>query len=268
MSAAIEFFGLMDDDAFPVEAAALELSALDHHQASVTDYLGVVADMAARVSAIGSDARTGARQAEILADVIYGEHGFTGDRDTYDAAVNADMIRVFDRRRGLPISIAIIYVAVARQVGWTATVLNLPGHVLVQVGPDDPAIIDVFDGGASVDPAQLDVALGIEKGVARGVAQKTFGMSARDVIVRLLNNQAGRAEQEGDHERARTVYERMTKIAPSAVHGWWALAQYQLMSGAADDARATLTSLLDVTRDRDLRAQITAAIENVATAQD
>lgn len=43
---------------------------------------------------------------------------------------DADLIRVIDRRPGLPVSLTILYVAAARRIGWHADVLNTPGHVM------------------------------------------------------------------------------------------------------------------------------------------
>ena len=68
------------------------------------------------------------------------EFGFAGDADSYDAPLNADLIRVLDRRRGLPVSLSLLYVAAARRIGWTAHALNTPysgGHILDRHG--DPA---------------------------------------------------------------------------------------------------------------------------------
>lgn len=62
-------------------------------------------------------------------------------------------------------SLSILYVAIARRLGWQADVLNTPSHVLVRVGPaDSTAMIDPFHGGALVEAddyaALLDRAVG------------------------------------------------------------------------------------------------------------
>ena len=120
MTDTMTLYGLLDDEAVLIETVALELSALDHDGASVKPYLEHINHMAARALALGAEAHTAAEKAAVLATVIAGENEFTGDRQSYDAPLNADMIRVFDRRKGLPISLAIIYVAVARRLGWEA----------------------------------------------------------------------------------------------------------------------------------------------------
>lgn len=81
----------------------------------------------------------------LLSKVIAGEFGFTGDYLDYDDPDNADLIRVIDRRRGLPVSLTILYASAARRIGYQADVLNTPGHVLGRVGTEtDSVLIDPF----------------------------------------------------------------------------------------------------------------------------
>lgn len=263
MSDAIALYGLLDDDEIPLDAVALELSALDHDGASIKPYLELVDRMAAQVLALHSENATPAHNAAALVTVVAGENAFTGDRQSYDAPVNADMIRVFDRRKGLPISLAVIYVAVARRLGWVAHVVNLPGHVLVSVGEHEPVLIDAFNDGAVLGVDELDGA--ITPKANRGIlTAQALRMSNRDVLVRLLQNQASRAEQAGDYERAVIVYERMKTVAPDNAQGWSALARLQLMFGAAKSARTSLISLLEITRDPNGRRQISQMLQDLA----
>ena len=263
MSNAIALYGLLDDDDVPIDAAALELSALDHDGSSIEPYLELIDQMAARVLALSFEIETSALKAAALVAVLAGENGFSGDRRSYDAPVNADMMRVFDRRTGLPISLAIIYVAVARRLGWAAHIVNLPGHVLVSVGKDDAVLIDVFNDGAIL---ATDESAGADplNGNHGTMTDQALWMSNRDVLVRLLQNQASRAEQSRDYERAVAVYERMTTVAPAAPQGWVSLARLQLMFGATSPARSSLIALLEVTHDPDARAQISEALGALA----
>src|SRR5262249_7070475 len=110
--------------------------------------------------------------------------------DDYDAPANTDFMQVLDRRRGLPIALSILYVAMARRAGWSAYVLNLPGHVLVQIGEKSPVVIDPFAGGGLVSERMIAEicrnCLG-EKGDASALS--IMRMTNRDVLARLLNNQ-------------------------------------------------------------------------------
>ncbi|MDB5685681.1 MAG: hypothetical protein JWR77_270 [Rhizorhabdus sp.] len=257
--------GLLDDEEIELDMAALELSALDHDGLDTDPYIAILSGIGENLAMVGRVAHNGAQQAGALALVIAGHYGFVGDRTTYDAPLNADMIRVIDRRKGLPVSLAILYVSAARRMGWTAHALNTPGHVLVSIGDEAlPVIVDPFNGGSSVAPGQV-AALVAQMGGHRGGGEDYLApMTNRMVLVRLLMNQATRAEQAGDPARAMTVYERMTIAAPSHGQGWWDLARLQLANGDTESARDSLSAMLEVTRDRDLRAPIAAALDAIA----
>ena len=122
--------GLVDEKEFFLDEAALLLARLDHPDIEPTPYEAVIETIAIRLDAVGSAANSARERADALSQVMAEEFGFVGDRDTYDDPANADLIRVLDRRRGLPVSLSILYVAAARRLGWTADVLDVPGHVL------------------------------------------------------------------------------------------------------------------------------------------
>lgn len=262
----IAHLGLLDDEAITIDTAALELAALDHPDADLSEYLELLGQIAEDVRARGGNARSASDQADLLSDVIAKEFGFLGDRDTYDDPANADLIQVLERRRGLPVSLSILYVAAARRAGWQADALNTPGHVIVRIGPETaPVLIDPFNGGTRVDSHQLARLLTSALGQASPAASEHLQpMSNRSILVRLLINQATRAEQAGDAERALTLYERITTIAPAYGHGWWERARLELVQGDLAGARASLSAMLEMTRDPALRAQIAAALDALA----
>ena len=89
-------------------------------------------------------------------------------------------------------------------------------------------------------------------------------MANRAVLVRLLMNQAVRAETGGDAARALTIYERMTVISPALPHGWWERARLELAADDRPAARRSLSAMLEISRDPDLRGQISAALDSLA----
>jgi regulator of sirC expression with transglutaminase-like and TPR domain len=260
----IAHLGLIDEDEIELDAAALEIAALDHPEADLADYVELLEQMTERLLGLAPVAHTPAEQAAALAEVVGIEFGFRGDRDTYDSPANADLISVIDRRRGMPISLSIIYVALARRIGWAADALNIPGHVLVSIGDDEPVIIDPFNRGAVVRPARLAGLLQSALGRVVETGNHTAPMSNRAVLLRLLMNQASRAEQARKMVRALTVYERVTTIAPGYSHGWWETARLQLEAGRIAEARQSLSALLETTRDPALRTQANSALDALA----
>ncbi len=266
MDDAIQRLGLLDDEAIPLDEAALLVATLDHPHIDIDDYLDQIAGMAAQLLARGQRAVGGRERAELLAELIHRDYGYHGDSADYDNPANADLIAVIDRRRGLPVALSVVYVAVARRIGWAADPLNMPGHVLVRLGREpDAVILDPFDGGALLDGA------GLARLIARVVGshatvepEHLTALSNRAVLVRLLSNQAARARRAGDLDRALVLHERMTSFAPSFTGLWWERARLEQLLGRARSARASLGAMLETTRDPALRSRIRAALDALA----
>ena len=262
----IAHLGLLDDADIVLDAAALELSVLDHPGLDVAPYVDLLGELSDRLIQRGFNARTAIERADALSEVIAGEFRFHGDRANYDDPANADLVQVLDRRLGLPVSLSILYVAAARRANWEADALNTPGHVLVRIGPDTaPVLVDPFAGGSLVDPSQLAGLLSFA--LAEGAAptsEHLAPMSNRSVLVRLLMNQATRAETAGETARALALYERMTTVAPSSGPSWWERARLELVEGRVSQARASLSAMLEMTRDPIMRTHIAAALDALA----
>jgi regulator of sirC expression with transglutaminase-like and TPR domain len=261
----ITHLGLIDEAEIELDKAALQIAALDHPGKDLSDYLRLLEKLTRRLRAQAGPAPRAAGQAAILADVLGGEFGFEGDRETYDDPANADLIRVIDRRRGLPIALAILYVALARRLGWTAHALNTPGHVLVGIGPPAPLVIDPFNRGHVVTAGQLAGLLRAALGRLDAAAPEHVApMTNRAVLVRLMMNQATRAEEARQFSRALTVIQRITTVAPGYSFGWWEQARLEQVMGDIAGARRSLSSMLETTRDPALRTQVLSALEALA----
>lgn len=270
MNESIAYIGLLADEEIELDSAALMLSALDHEEIDVEPYLALLREIgdaieAERADIDDDDLQTGEAQGALLAHIFSGEFGFEGDSLTYDAPLNGDMIRVLDRRRGLPVSLSILYVAAARRAGWQAHALNTPGHVLISIGPDEaPAIIDPFRSGALVQDGQVAGLLTVAASTGRQDVSTLEPMSNRMTLVRLLLNQATRAEQASDTWRACSIYERMTVVAPEHDAGWWALARLQLEHGEVEAARGSLCAILEISRNPERRRYVAAALSQLS----
>jgi len=263
----IAHLGLVDEDDIELDAAALEIAALDHPDAELDEYVSFLEGLTEALLARAVTADTPAEQAVALAEAFSIEYRFESERDSYDDPANADLISVIDRRRGMPIALSILYVAAARRIGWTAHALNTPGHGLVGIGDEEMLLIDPFNRGAAVRPEQLANLLQTALGRAGAVtADHVAPMTNRAVLLRLLVNQASRAEQAGKTARALTVYRRITTIAPAYSHGWWERARLELALGGPAEARNSLSSMLETTRDPALRLHVNAALDQLAGA--
>lgn len=259
--------GLIDEDDIVLDEAALALALLDHPEADAMAYIETLEALALRLDAIGGNAIDAATRAEALAQVFAEDEGFAGDRETYDDPANADLIRVLDRRRGLPVSLSILYVGAARRLGWQADVLDLPGHVLVMVGAEAaPVIVDPFRRGVRVGRDDLIALLAASGGGQPPAVAHIAAMPNRAILVRLLLNQATRAEQAGKGRRALELYRRMTMMAPDYGHAWWERARLELVDGDVTSARQSLSAMLEITREPGLRQRVSDALQALPAA--
>jgi regulator of sirC expression with transglutaminase-like and TPR domain len=154
--------------------------------------------------------------AEALAEVIARSYAYRGDAESYDDLQNADLVRVIERRKGLPVALSILYLHVARLQGWDAEGLAFPGHFLIRVSVDGARhVVDPFHEGMLRDAADL-----------RGLLRQVLGPDAelspqhfdpvpdRDVLLRLENNVRLRLAKREDWPGAAQSLERMLAIAP------------------------------------------------------
>ena len=260
----LESLGLLDDDEIELDHAALALSALDHEGADLDPYLGLLDEISNRLEEIAGSYDPLETQGAALSQVLADEYGFIGDASGYDAPANADMMRVLDRRQGLPVSLSILYVAAARRIGWEAWALNTPGHVVVRLGRERFMLLDPFHGGRPVSRGELEAMVRQFVGPDAEVRPEYLApIPNRLVLVRLLTNQASRALQGGDTERALAVHERMARIAPGYPDVWLSLARLQAQTGDSDGARSSLHALLEITRDEDYRSAANELLERL-----
>jgi len=261
--------GLLEDEDIDLDTSALALAAPDHPHVSLDPYFDHLTDLTRRLVETGRGASSSSEQGEAIRAVLAEDLGYTGDRQTYDHPDNADLIRVIDRRRGLPVSLSILYVSAARRLGWPAEVLNTPGHVLVRLGSEtDPLLIDPFDSGTPLSAEGLSALFRRVLGkAAQPSAEHLRPMKNRAVLVRLLLNRASRAEAAKDLPGALTLYERMTAIAPDYPQPWWDRARLETAMDDVQSARSSLSAMLEITRDMHVRNHVYAALDALSGAR-
>jgi regulator of sirC expression with transglutaminase-like and TPR domain len=173
-----------------------------------------------RVDALADGIRTqapeldpGAAAAGALRDHLGVRLGFAGDPARYHDPDSSLLHRVLETRRGLPITLSIVYVAIGRRLRLPAYAIGLPGHVVVGVADDGhPAVLDPYHGGVLLDEPALvaRVAAATDGRVVfrRSMLRPTPAVS---IARRLLNNLTRDLTAAGRLAEARWTVE--TKLA-------------------------------------------------------
>lgn len=146
---------LLSDPAMSLTEAALEIARLEYPRldaGATRDALARFGDRAAAKleKMAGAPARDRVRE---LNTVLYDEAGFEGDRLHYDDFRNSCLNAVVARRRGIPITLSIVYMEVAARAGVVTQGVSFPGHFLVRCageGHGDDLIVDPFTGGVEL----------------------------------------------------------------------------------------------------------------------
>jgi len=206
----------------PIGEAALALASYDRPRVGLARYRlhrQTIARDVGRHSGAGGDL---AARSQALNEIILLKYGYSGDELTYDDLQNANLMRVVDRRKGLPVALGILYLHAARAQGWDSVGLGFPGHFLVRLTEGaERLILDPFHGGRVCDAATLRELLKAMAGQEVELAPEHYAPVAdRDVLLRLQNNLKSRLLQAGRHERALRTVETMLLLAPDLAELW------------------------------------------------
>jgi regulator of sirC expression with transglutaminase-like and TPR domain len=146
-----EFSKLASSPDRDLATPALMIARLECPQLDPAPYLRQLDAMgdAARVRLVSSgcleDVRTTETAVDVLNAYLFDEQGFSGNRDRYDDPSNSFLNEVLERRTGIPITLALVYMEVSRRAGIDIDGVNFPGHFLMRCAP---MILDPFHRGA------------------------------------------------------------------------------------------------------------------------
>jgi regulator of sirC expression with transglutaminase-like and TPR domain len=262
----LQRLGALDESEIDILDAGLELAAADYPSRAIDGYRRRVHECVDALYPYSAKAKSPADWARALASVLHGRFGFTGDRETYDAPENANLMDVFDRKRGLPVALSIMYIGVGRALGWEVNGVNMPGHFLIRLGHGPRSVLqDPYGDGKILNLSEAeDLVRRVSGKAARLEPNHLKPLPTRAILIRLLNNLSSRAEAAGDLERALELHERMTMIAPIYTGLWWERARIEQQLGRFGAARGSLSAMLETTRDKVLTRQIRQAITDLA----
>jgi regulator of sirC expression with transglutaminase-like and TPR domain len=194
------------------------------------EYPGLdVSRYVARVDAFADLARSLARadveagelspdgQLVALDRAFFSQLGFRGNQDDYYDPKNSFMNEVIERRTGIPISLAVLYIELGRRLGLDLAGLSFPGHFLVRYQSEGELLfIDPFHQGARLDVEALEGRLRRVVGPGAELAEEHLEPASKHhMLTRMLTNLAAIYRRAGDVYRGIAVLERMLVLDPA-----------------------------------------------------
>ncbi len=263
----LQAWAQVPDDLIDIGAAALAFAALRLPERDLSVYREHLDRLIAEVAEMARDLRPQRVEqvAACLREVIAIRHRYEGDTLSYDSPDNANLIKVMERRKGLPVTLGILYIAAARANGWGAVGLNFPEHFLVRLEfGGRRLILDPFARGEIVSVPRLRELVKLTLGpTAELRPDYTEAASTRDVLLRLQNNLKIRFIRAGMDESAADILEAMLLLAPDHAALWRDYGLILARLGQEHRALVALENFLTLSTDEPTRHQTAALVEQL-----
>lgn len=174
------------------DALLMGAVAIARHQIRDLDPAAVDQAIQGHANKVRARVRSPHKQALVahLHDYLFDELGFAGNRDDYYNPVNSYLPAVLETKRGLPITLSLVYKLVAERLGLRVHGVGLPGHFVVAVQADgEPMLIDPFNGGRELSAAEAhEKVKEIHGPDAEWSAEWLRPVSNRHWLTRMLQN--------------------------------------------------------------------------------
>jgi regulator of sirC expression with transglutaminase-like and TPR domain len=245
-AARARFARLLEQDPVPLDEAALAIAEEEYPDLDPGLYLTRLDDLAARVALRAAVPGRAAALLRALREVLHEEEGFRGNRNDYQDPRNSFLNEVLDRRLGIPITLSVVYLEVARRIGLRLEGVGFPGHFLVKYALASGA--EVF-----IDPFHAGELLSLDECVARHRAlsggrpldpRYLRGVSNRQILARMLGNLRRIWLERRDDVRLYAVLDRILLVSPGQLEALRDRGLAAARLGGASAARRDLEAYL------------------------
>jgi regulator of sirC expression with transglutaminase-like and TPR domain len=267
---ALEYFAALvaDDPSLSLVEAAVSIAQDDFPQLDIQAVLAEIDALAARLKGRFPADAVPVQRLRWLNRFFFQEMGFAGNVNHYHDPLNSYLHAVLRTRRGIPITLAVLYIELATQIGLNARGVSFPGHFLVklrmQAGQHQGEVmIDPFTGH-SLSREELDERLAPYKrnrGLL-GEFDTPLGLflqaaSPREVLARMLRNLKEVHRSAGDSTRLLRVLDRLVVLLPQALEDRRDRGLLRADLGQFDGAVSDLESYLEHAADAIDREAVT-----------
>ncbi len=206
------------DEAIDVAEAALLIAQEEYPRLDVAAYLARLDALAQGASAVMEDRMAPAEHVARLNRFLFADCGFSGNHDSYYDPRNSFLNEVIDRRMGIPITLSIVYCAVAQRLGLPVHGVAFPGHFLAKYVASPEILIDPFFGRTVTEAECVRRHRRIYGPRVRFDRSILQPARQRDIVIRVLRNLKQIYIEKEDLLRALVCVERILLFAPDTPH--------------------------------------------------
>ena len=209
---------LADQD-IDLAKAALYIAQEETPSLNIENYLGQLDEWAQQVQALLPQERYPLRVIQCINQVLYDDLRFVGNEENYYDPRNSFLNEVMERRTGIPITLALVYLEVARRIEFPMVGIGMPGHFLIRPEFKDAGIfVDAFHQGEVLFPEDCQQRLQDIFGQPVALEDQFLeAVSKKEFLARMLTNLKLIYINQQDLERALAVIERLLLVFPDAI---------------------------------------------------
>lgn len=206
----------LDEDALPLDRTALVIALEEYPDLDLQDYLRRLDMFAARAEALIGLDHNPVNIIESINEVLFVQEGLRGNEEDYFDPRNSYLNQVLDRRLGIPISLSVIYMEVAKRINFTVQGIGFPEHFLMKhVAGVREIIIDAFHLGRILTLNDCQELLDkLHNGAVTMNASLLQSMGKRAILTRMLYNLKGVYSQKEQHLKALSVVDKILMLNP------------------------------------------------------
>jgi len=251
-----------DEEKIDLLAGALLLAWHDNDELEIETYRRQFDRLAGDLKKSLPEKADDTAKLERLVKFLFDEQGFHGSRGDYYSPSNSYLNEVLDDREGLPITLSVLFLELARRIGLRAEGVGLPGHFVVQVRPakGESQLIDPFDSGKRMTREEAGKIV-LEGTGAELRDAHLAPATKRAILTRMLQNLLGFPRRNEDAEGMLPYLDTILAIQPASAGERWIRALIRYQTGRREEAIADVDWViehepegLDLDQARELRA--------------
>lgn len=237
--------GRAEDERIDLLRAALLIARAEYPELKIEPYVAHVESLARRVCMQVPDFGDPNETIAALNRVLFEEEGFRGNREEYYDPRNSFLNDVIDRKLGIPITLSVVYMEVAKRAGLPLFGVGMPGHFMLKhYDPEGrQVLIDAYNHGAIVSAGECQSKLDeIYQGRLELQPEFLVAVGKRQILTRMLNNLKNIYASSRSFRKALPIVDMILAIYPRSPED---VKQRAMLRYTLDDWRGAVEDLED-----------------------